>query len=228
MSKILSKERLFAITSDWNKRRKICPKNGNNPHIWLDKGKVSTKAYNHRKRKESWEPFSMILTRSICKYCNWVKYQERDETGRFILGDEDWKKSYLKIENTVFLRAEDLSVDFKLFRSPQPLQEINLTKEDILEKVKIFTKNYIYYPYGNGTVYVLHLKTGRCYVGWTSNYFKRKIVHANLPKSLWLKKYPADKVDNELQKLQARIAVLNTARAAYFFTLKDEMSKAVN
>ena len=35
-------------------------------------------------------------------------------------------------------------------------------------------------------------------------------------------------VDNELQKLQARIAVLNTARAAYFFTLKDEMSKAVN
>ena len=88
------------------------------------------------------------------------------------------------------LRAEDLSVDFKLFRSPQPLQEINLTKEDILEKVKIFTENYIYYPYGNGTVYVLHLKTGRCYVGWTSNYFKRKIVHANLPKSLWLKKYP--------------------------------------
>ena len=35
-------------------------------------------------------------------------------------------------------------------------------------------------------------------------------------------------VDNELQKLQARIAVLNTARAAYFFTLKDEMAKKVN
>ena len=35
-------------------------------------------------------------------------------------------------------------------------------------------------------------------------------------------------VDNELQKLQARIAVLNTARAAYFFTLKDEMAKKAN
>ena len=35
-------------------------------------------------------------------------------------------------------------------------------------------------------------------------------------------------VDNELQKLQARIAVLNTARAAYFYTLKDEMAKKVN
>ena len=32
-------------------------------------------------------------------------------------------------------------------------------------------------------------------------------------------------VDNELQQLQARIAILNTARAAYFLALKDEMAK---
>ncbi len=35
-------------------------------------------------------------------------------------------------------------------------------------------------------------------------------------------------VDNELKKLEARISVLKTAKAAYFFTLKDEMSKKVN
>ena len=35
-------------------------------------------------------------------------------------------------------------------------------------------------------------------------------------------------VDNELEKLKARIAVLSTARAAYFFTLKDEMAKKAN
>jgi hypothetical protein len=35
-------------------------------------------------------------------------------------------------------------------------------------------------------------------------------------------------VDNELEKLEARISVLKTAKAAYFFTLKDEMAKKVN
>ena len=35
-------------------------------------------------------------------------------------------------------------------------------------------------------------------------------------------------VDNELAKLNARISVLNTARAAYFITLKDEMAKKVD
>ena len=35
-------------------------------------------------------------------------------------------------------------------------------------------------------------------------------------------------VDNELQKLQARISILKTAKAAYFFTLKDEMAKKEN
>ena len=35
-------------------------------------------------------------------------------------------------------------------------------------------------------------------------------------------------VDSEIRKLQARIAVLNTAKAAYFYTLKEEMTKKVN